>query len=266
MATAPKEVAAEPRSRQFYRAVMTAMNEAGIHFLVGGTHAFARYTGLRRHTKDFDLFLTRAETERAMKVLGDAGFETELKFPHWLAKVHDEQHFVDLIFGAGNGVAMGDDLWYEYAVPGEVLGIPVKLCPAEEMIWSKAFIMERERFDGADVAHLIQSCAARLDWKRLLKRFRPYPRVLLVHLILFGFVFPHERNQIPRWVMDKLIQRLQYELDIEPPAEKVCYGTILSRGQYLFDIGRGGCQDARLLPPGPMSAEDVAYWTSRIGE
>ena len=26
------------------------------------------------------------------------------------------------------------------------------------MIWSKAFIMERERFDGADVAHLLLHC------------------------------------------------------------------------------------------------------------
>jgi hypothetical protein len=27
----------------------------------------------------------------------------------------------------------------------------------EEMVWQKAFIMERERFDGADVVHLIQA-------------------------------------------------------------------------------------------------------------
>lgn len=266
MATAPKEAAAEPRSRQFYRAAMTVMNEAGIKFLVGGTHAFARYTGLRRHTKDFDLFLTREETEKAMEALARAGYRTEMKFPHWLAKAHDGVHFIDLIFGAGNGVAMVDDLWFEHAPDGEVLGIPVKLCPVEEMIWSKSFIMERERFDGADVAHLLHSCAPSLDWKRLFRRFRPYPRLLLVHLILFGFVYPHARDQIPRWVMDKLIQRLQYELDISPPQDKVCYGTVLSRGQYLWDIGRHGYLDARLLPPGTMTAEDVAYWTSQIEE
>jgi hypothetical protein len=39
------------------------------------------------------------------------------------------------------------------------------------MIWSKAFIMERERFDGADVMHLIHENANRLDWNRLLERF-----------------------------------------------------------------------------------------------
>ena len=33
---------------------------------------------------------------------------------------------------------------------GEALGIPVRFCAIEEMIWSKGYIMERERFDGAE--------------------------------------------------------------------------------------------------------------------
>ena len=37
--------------------------------------------------------------------------------------------------------------------------MPGPLIPAEEMIWSKAFIMERERYDGADVAHILRACA-----------------------------------------------------------------------------------------------------------
>jgi hypothetical protein len=31
--------------------------------------------------------------------------------------------------------------------------------------------MERERFDGADVAHIILAYGDRLDWRRLLERF-----------------------------------------------------------------------------------------------
>jgi hypothetical protein len=42
------------------------------------------------------------------------------------------------------------------------------------MIWSKAFVMERERFDGADVAHLLRSMGPRLDWDRILRRFDRY--------------------------------------------------------------------------------------------
>ena len=34
--------------------------------------------------------------------------------------------------------------------------MPALVVPAEEMIWSKAFIQERERFDGADIHHLLR--------------------------------------------------------------------------------------------------------------
>ena len=68
---------------------------------------------------------------------------------------------------------MVDDLWFTHAAPGRVLGVPVLLCPPEEMIWSKAFIMERERYDGADVAHLILACGRELDWRPPAGTLRP---------------------------------------------------------------------------------------------
>jgi len=253
----------DPRSLQFYRDAVTTMIEAGVQFLVGGAYAFSRYTGISRHTKDYDVFLTRSETDKAMEVLSRAGYRTELTFPHWLGKAYNGDDFIDLIFGAGNGIATVDSLWFENAVDGESLGIPVKLCPAEEIIWSKAFIMERERFDGADVAHLLRARAKELDWTRLLTRFEPFPRVLLVHLILYGFIYPEARDDVPQWVMQKLMSELQQgELKGD---EKICYGTLLSRGQYLIDVGRWGYRDARLEAPGTMSPEDITFWTSMIG-
>ena len=82
-----------------------------------------------------------------------------MAFHHWLAKAHHGDKFIDVIFNSGNGVAEVDDEWFAHAVDEEVLGAPVKLVPAEEMIWSKAMIMERERYDGADVAHLLRHCS-----------------------------------------------------------------------------------------------------------
>src|SRR5205814_1501759 len=112
------------------------------------------------------------------------------------------------IFGSGNGLAPVDRLWFDHARRGTVLGFPVRLCPIEEMIWSKSFIQERERFDGADVLHLIRAGAARLDWKRLIRRFGPFTRVLLAHLVMFGLVYPGERRRIPARVMKELLGRL----------------------------------------------------------
>ena len=70
--------------------------------------------------------------------------------------------------GASNGVARVDDLWFTHAVDAQLFDVPVQLCPAEEMMWSKGFVQERERFDGADVMHLIRELGSSLDWDRLL--------------------------------------------------------------------------------------------------
>ena len=199
----------DPSARGFYRRTLALLSESGVQFLVGGAYALARYTGIERHTKDFDIFIRSGDYDTVMKVLERAGCRTELTFPHWLGKAHCGDSFIDVIFSSGNGIARVDEEWFEHSVDGEVLGLPVRLCPAEEMIWSKAFIMERERYDGADIMHLLRACGDRLDWPRLLRRFGPHWRVLLKHLVMFGFVYPCERNRIPRAVMRELLDRLE---------------------------------------------------------
>src|SRR6185295_16410164 len=131
--------------RDFYRRAMTTLQEARVPFLVGGAYAFGRYTGIVRHTKDFDIFVHPRDFRRALDAFARAGYAVDATFPHWLGKAFQGDDFVDLIFGSGNGIARVDDRWFEKAVDDEVLGIPVQLIPAEEMIWSKSFIMERER-------------------------------------------------------------------------------------------------------------------------
>lgn len=257
----------DPETRAFYRRALTRLQEAGVLFLVGGAYAFERYTGIARHTKDLDVFLHEADYPRALAALEADGCRGEVPFPHWLAKAHCGDHFVDLIFGSGNGVAPVDDAWFEYAVDETVLGIPVQVVPAEEMIWQKALIMERERFDGADVAHVLLARADRLDWDRLLDRFGEHWPVLLSHLILFGYIYPEERAKIPAWVLRSLLRRVEHS----PPSMTadgpdgvdgpVCNGTVLSRTQYVVDVEEWGYQDARVEPIGSMTADAAASWT-----
>jgi len=255
---------AAPHAQNFYRSVMQVLREGGVEFMVGGAYAFTPYSGIERCTKDFDVFVRYTQVRRALDVLAGAGFRTEFTFPHWLGKAFWGKEFVDVIFGSGNGVAPVDDGWFEHAVDGEVLGVPVKLCPPEEILWSKAFIMERERYDGADIMHLIHASAERLDWARLLARFGRRWRVLLANLTLFGFVYPAERTRIPRWVMDDLLGRLAAELDASDPDTRVCNGTVLSRAQYLPDVEQWGYEDGRLAPRGNMTATEIADWTAAI--
>jgi hypothetical protein len=250
----------------FYSPALVALNESKVPFLVGGAYALEPFAGIARDTKDFDIFVRPEDCHRTLEVLSAAGYRTELTFPHWLAKAFRGDHYVDVIFNSGNGIAVVDDEWFEYAVDQEMFGVPVKLCPVEETIWSKAYIMERERYDGADVAHLLLACGRNLDWPRLLRRFGSHWRLLLSHIILFGYAYPSERSRIPEWVMRELSGRLETEMKHSIPSERVCQGTLLSREQYLVDIERWGYKDARLLPRGNMTKAETDQWTVAIKE
>lgn len=252
-------------TRRFYRDVLTLLDRANVPVLVGGAFAFSHFTKIQRPTRDFDLFLRREHIEPALDALASAGFRTELTFPHWLGKARSDEFLVDLIFGSGNGVAQVDDGWFYHAVKAEAVGIPVWLCPAEELLWSKAFVMERERYDGADVIHILHAMGPTLDWPRIVDRFGVHWRILLMNLVLFGFVYPGEQSPAPRWVMEQLLARLNEELAAPPLPERLCRGTLISREQYLVDVMEWGYADARMAPRGPMSASEIAHWTEAIG-
>jgi hypothetical protein len=258
------DAALPPETREFYREALRVLREAGVPFLVGGAYALHPYAGIERHTKDLDVFLRPADCPAALGALAAAGCRTEVTFPHWLGKAYRGDDFLDVIFSSGNGLAPVDDRWFEHAVAAEVLGMPARLVPAEEMIWQKSFVQERERYDGADIAHLLRARGRDLDWPRLLSRFGPHWRLLLAQLVLFGFVYPSERDRVPGWVMNDLMVRLQAEVASPPPQERVCQGTLLSREQYLIDIRRWGYADPRERPQGNMTHADVVRWTQAI--
>jgi hypothetical protein len=253
----------EPRIRDFYYRVMTALHERNLPFMVAGAYALRHHTGISRQTKDLDLFVKRDDIERVLSALEEAGFRTELPFAHWLGKVYDGPDFIDIIFSSGNGVATVDDEFFTHAPHGTCFDVPIRWCPVEEMIWSKAFVMERERFDGADVAHLLHSCGASLDWQRLLERFGSHWRVLFSHVVLFGFIYPDHAHVIPAWVEKELSERLARERSEEPEAEPICAGPLLSRAQFLVDVCERGYLDARLTG-GTMSETEVDDWTAAI--
>lgn len=254
-----------PDTADFYRRALRALVDAEIPFLVGGAFSHACFTGIRRSTKDLDLFIRRDDYERIAALMQESGWRTEMSYPHWLAKVYAGEDFIDLIFNSGNGLTPVDERWFKGNMSAEILGVPVCIANVEDSLLSKAFIMERERFDGADIAHLLQATAERLDWAGLLERFGPHWRVLLAHLSLFGYVYPGERHRVPTWVMDKLLERLAAETH-QPPAidPHLCAGTLLSREQYLFDVEQLGYVDGRLTPASTMTADDVATWTEAI--
>jgi hypothetical protein len=100
-------------ARAFYSRSIDIMSQAGIPFLVGGAYAFAQYTGIERHTRDFDIFVRPEDAPAALDALAQSGYTTELPFPHWLGKAHCGGDYVDIIYRSGNGVSRVDDHWFE---------------------------------------------------------------------------------------------------------------------------------------------------------
>jgi predicted nucleotidyltransferase len=254
-----------PITAAFYRRALQVLTDAEVPFLVGGAFSHACFTGIRRSTKDLDLFIRRDDYERVAKLMQAEGWRAEMTYPHWLAKVYAGEDFIDLIFNSGNGLTPVDGRWFHDNPKADILGVPVRVANMEDSMLSKAFIMERERYDGADIAHLLQANAEHVDWKGLVERFGANWRVLLAHLTLFGYIYPGERHRIPQWVMDSLLARLAEESRQPPAADPhVCAGTLLSREQYLYDVEKLGYVDGRLTPVSTMTPEDVQVWTEAI--
>ena len=240
---------------------LRALTAAGVPFVVAGAYAFFEYTGIFRDTKDLDVFLRRRDLALALATLDAAGFRTEVIDPVWIAKAFRGSWFVDLIFGSGNGVASVDDTWFERAREAEVMGVPVLLAPPEEVIWSKAYVCERDRYDGNDVTNLMLAMGERLDWERLLERFGDDWAVLLAQIVLFRFSFPSERSRVPDPVMHELLRRALEEVKVGNADRRVCRGPLLSRHQYRYALDHLGYEDVRGVGPAQRAAVRDAGFT-----
>ena len=254
-----------PKTKAFFVAVLENLLESGIPFLVGGGYAMKRHTEFERPDRDLDVFVLPSDADRVLRLFAKLGYRVELTFPHWLGKIYQGRAYVDIIFSSGNGIVTVDDAWFKHAMEDLVLGQSVRVCPAEEVMWSKAFVMERERFDGADVIHLILARGRDLDWSRLLDRFQSHPLVLLSHLVLFLFAYPSESDRVPASVWERLLAALETERSASGDAGRICRGTLLSRTQYLAALELG-FRDARLRPEGPMKRKDIVTWTNAAKE
>ena len=231
--------------RELYKRALRALNEGGIAYVVAGAYAIYEHTGIYRETKDLDVFVEPRRVVEAMRALKASGFSARLEEPHWLAKAKCGEHFVDVIFGMGNGLAFVDADWYRHSGPAILAATPVRVAPVEELIWGRLFVSERHRQDMADNLHLLLCIGAQLDWSRLLAKTGDHWPLLLAQLQVFRYVYPEACGCIPRWVMEELLGRARRELDREPSGDHVTRGTLLSRFSFAIDVNEWHYRDLR---------------------
>ncbi len=226
------------KTAMFYKQLLLLLKDSGIPFMIGGSFAVFEYTGTTRETKDMDIYCIPQDYPAILKFFAAKGYETQLTDVRWLAKVFDEDgRFIDIIFDTVNNICRIDATWFARAYDAVVFDIQVKLIAPEHLLWGKMYVMNRERYDGADVNHLILKQGKALDWHFLKQLMEPNWHLLLSYLLLFQFVYPADHLElVPRWLFDELIDRAKEQYDLPPPQEKVCRGPWIDQTQYQVDV------------------------------
>jgi hypothetical protein len=229
-----------PRREEFYTEVIELLARSEIPFLLSGTYALAAYTGIVRPTKDVDVFATAGDTLKILSYFREKGFDVEIVDERWLARITREEMFVDVIFNMPTASTHVTPDWFDNAPRTELFGSELQLVPPTEFVWSKMFVQDRYRYDGADVAHMILKRHQEIDWKRLLSHMELHWEVLLIHLLNFRYIYPSERDSVPQWLLDELLERLKVQNSIPPPGMRVCRGRIFSPRDYVTDVTEWG--------------------------
>lgn len=224
------------KAEEFYSHILKILTGTQIPFLIGGTHALQKYVGIKRDTGDLDVFAKSGDALRILQLISEFGYKTEYSDARWLVKIFHKDYIIDIIFATPQGICPVDDSWFEHPYLVTILGQTVKLVPLEEMIWSKSYRQDRFKFEGPDVYHLILKQGLKLNWKRLFSRMEPNWEIFFAHLINFRFIYPSEREIIPKWIMEEYINRLKIQLSTPPPNAKVCRGPLLAIDPYKIDI------------------------------
>jgi hypothetical protein len=231
--------------RAVYKRALEALNAAEVRYVVAGAYAIYEHTGIYRKTKDLDLFFEPTSVVAAARALREAGFVTRLEDEHWLAKATHGDYFVDLIYGMGNGIAFIDEGWIKHSHPGILAATPVRIAPAEELIWHRLFISERHRHDMSDIVHLILCLGDTLDWRRLVDRVGENWPLLLSQVLMFAYVYPGHKGNIPKWVPERLLQNAHAEFAREEEDVDLTRGPMISRFSFTIDVREWGFSDPR---------------------
>ena len=225
-----------------FRDVLEALDRSRVPYAVSGAFALRQHTGICRQTKDLDLFVTAANRRAALESLRQEGMECDVIDPVWLAKAKRGEYFVDLITGMSNGLIVVEDSWIERAHPAVVYGVTTRVLAPEELVASKIFVARRERFDGADIAHVIYGTHGEFDWRREMELVGEHWEMLLWSLVLFRYVYPAQSNYVPGTLWQDLVARFLNQL-ANPDAKADFRGSLVDDNMFAIDVNEWGLPD-----------------------
>jgi hypothetical protein len=240
--TSAIEVPLPPEASRLYREVLEAMNEHELPYAVAGAFALQKYTGISRVTKDLDLFMKPCDIPAALEYLRQLGFCCETPDPVWLSKARRGEYFVDLISGMSNAVIVVEDSWMQRTLPAMIAGVSSRIISVEDLLGSKLFVVRRERFDGADIAHIIYRSQGRLNWERVLELAGEHWEMVLWALVLFRYIYPGQTRYVPLPLWQNLLSRYMREIQ-HPNPDASFRGSLVDDNMFSIDVKDWGLPD-----------------------
>jgi hypothetical protein len=237
-----------PEEARLFHEWLKIMRRSNVPYALGGAYAQYAFTGVWRDSKDMDVFVRPQDVRTVLDAFVEAGYDTELRDPRWLAKVHSAPHLLDILFAVRHMTRLRvSDEWLRTAVAARFLDVPVRILRPEEIIATKVYIANRDRFDGADILHLIRALQGEVDWQRLVDLLEGDEEIVLWHLVLFAFAYPMHREWLPRELMRRAFERVQ-----STPAlfgARAFRGGVLDPVSFRVDVAEWGYRDAGTTPP-----------------
>ncbi len=193
---------------QLARPVIGAAGERNVAIAAGGGLAQAVYAQRARRTKDIDLFLLPRDRQTMVESLANAGFVDYYdQAPYdrsWIFRGIRDGLIIDLIWQMANHRAQVDHRWLERGPTVEIDGTLLRLMAVEELIWTKLYVLGRDRCDWPDLLNILYIQASQLDWPHLLDRLGEDAPLAASLLCVFGWICPLQAREIPARVWNCL--------------------------------------------------------------
>lgn len=221
-----------------YAKVWNEAKKRHVPIAMGGGLALSAYSGYVRNTKDMDLFVTIADHGRLLDIMRDTGFTEYTEYPYdptWSFRGYNSGFVVDVLWKMLNGRADVEERWVTGGWNLKIRGVEIRLLTPEDLLWSKLYILRRDRCDWPDILNLIYTQGPHMDWTYLLSSLEEDRTVMAGVMNLFKWMCPGRATVLPQGIWERL--------EMSPPAE---LGEDVDRSRTaLFEAGEwftiGGC-------------------------
>ncbi len=197
-----------PEEWSAYEAALKIVRQAKVDFLLAGAFGLAVYTNRWRDTKDLDLLVLPRDRDAIIQALTESGFvdyHNQCAYDRgWIYRSTRNGFIVDVIWAMANRRAEVDSLWFERAPTIFIRNEKLRIVPAEELLWHKLYVVQRERCDWPDVWNLLYANGPTLDWQHLLNRLESDTQLLQAALLVFDWICPDVSSELPEWLREQL--------------------------------------------------------------